>query len=106
MSKQVVVEVPDDTVEDGHTLLRVDLDKCQVLRYSTFYEHGVAVTAVYLQPRARRLVVETDSAWDDGTGCRTGIQYHIATSDEVARMVRDGLDMEAVVDLIPELIDG
>ena len=86
----------------------VDLDKCTALNYSKREHGGIAIKGVYLQPRARRVIVHTYSIWEDRSqpGCCIGTRYHVADSDEVARFVEDGLALEPVSGIIPELVDA
>jgi len=64
---------------------------------------GVSLTGVYWQPRAQRVIVCTDSAWDDGTGRSEGERYHIADDHEIARLWRHGDLPNEAVELLPEL---
>jgi hypothetical protein len=66
---------------------------------------GVSLTGVYWQPRAQRVIVCTDSAWDDGTntGVSVGERYHIADDHEIARLWRHGDLPNEAVELLPEL---
>lgn len=71
------------------------LDRQATQAHST----GVTLLGVY-QTKGGRVLVVTDSVWDNGRGECTGVTAHFADADEIARLAeRYGGDL---TDLVPE----
>lgn len=66
---------------------------------------GVDLEAVYLQPRARRVIVEFYSRWDDGHGRVRGGYFQVADNDLIARIAKK-FDCEELAALLPEYVDA
>ncbi len=51
------------------------------------YATGVSLEKVYLQPRSKRVILETHSIWENRQthGCE-GTHYHLANADSIARL--------------------
>ena len=65
---------------------------------------GVNLEHVYLQPRAKRVIVEFYSRWDDGHGRCQGTEYTVADNDLIARIAREFNSPELAA-LLPEFVD-
>ena len=65
---------------------------------------GIFRKAIYLMPRAKTVIVETYSVWEDPRthGCE-GTSYHIADQDEIALLANDTGD-DRLMALVPEAI--
>lgn len=46
------------------------------------YGVGRKLTGIYVSPRARRCVIETDSIWDNGHGQCVGTSYELIEDDD------------------------
>jgi hypothetical protein len=70
------------------------------------YDTGVILQEVYLQPRSRRVILETYSIWEDRrTHCCEGTRYHLADADTIGQLAaRTG--NEQLLALVPEGVES
>jgi hypothetical protein len=67
---------------------------------------GIFRTAIYLMPRAKRVIVESDSLWLNRlTHCCYGTSYMFADPETIAKLADDTGD-ERLMALVPELVDA
>jgi hypothetical protein len=65
---------------------------------------GVYREAIYIGPRSKRVVVETDSRWDNGHGVSVGTRYHEADPNEIAQLAAAYKEVAEIIDVqhVPE----
>lgn len=71
------------------------------------WTNGVDLEGVYLQPRAQRVILCTDSRWEDRSrpGRCVGERWTIADNDTIARVAEE-FDCEELAKLLPEFVDA
>ena len=80
---------------------RYDLSKWKDLELERREHHGISLRGVYLHPDGKRVLVNTYSIWDDGTGKCVGAKWHFASAEEIAVLAEE-FDSEELVALVPE----
>jgi hypothetical protein len=63
---------------------------------------GISLCAVFVGPRTGRVIVETNSIWEDrgNPGCCVGYRYHEADDEECAQLAAMDEDVGAAIDAI------
>ena len=70
------------------------------------YATGVSLEEVYLQPRSRRVVMETYSIWENQrTHCCEGTHYHLADAETIAQLA-ERTGNEQLLALVPEGVES
>ena len=102
MATSKIVVVTDQYTGEAH---RFNISNARDLDISrTNWDTGIDLETVYLQPRAKRVIVEFYSRWDAGDGRTRGTYYTEADNDLIARIARE-FDCEELAALLPEFID-
>ena len=67
---------------------------------------GVDLLAVYLQPKARRVILHTNSRWEDRRhpGRTMGEGWFVAEDSQIAHLAKE-FDCEELTSLLPEFSD-
>lgn len=86
--------------------VRVDLEATENLElYDPNWGTGIQLEAVYLMPRAKRVIVQTYSIWENPrTHGHYGRSYQIADVHTIARLARQFGNPE-LMELLPVMAD-
>jgi hypothetical protein len=103
MDKWVIAENEENFQERK----RINLSKTKNLNITIQegqYGTGVSLKSVHLMERSKRVILETYSIWDDGTGRCRGTSYLIAGEYTIAKLAKATGNPDLIA-LVPELED-